>query len=78
MYEIHFRRNFDTPRDYVRGGTRMYSNLREARAARQVSGDLVIDTYTMRVVADESWLWEWERLDPSCYARRAIAHDNPK
>lgn len=78
-YEIHFRRNYDTPRDFVIVGDRwFFTDLEEARRAREVSGDLVVHRRTGRVVNDPAWLWDWEREKLDCYAQKAMRHDNPE
>jgi hypothetical protein len=50
-------------------------NLRDAARDRQVCGDLVIHVPTLRIVQDKSWLWEWERQNPNCYAQRMMRKD---
>ena len=78
-YELHYRRDYNTPNDYVIVGKRwFFTSLEEAREARVASGDLVVDRRTKRVVNDPAWLWEWEREKPGCYARKAMRHDNPE
>jgi hypothetical protein len=70
MYAIHYRRDLHD-RDstlLVIGGL---ATLEEANARRTVSGDLVVDSEN-RVVKDDAWLFEWEKKDPTCYARRAM------
>lgn len=57
--------------------TGMYSvhsthlTLEEAAKARRVSGDLVCGVDHMPV-ADEAWLWDFEKADPTSYAKRMI------
>lgn len=34
--------------------------LQEAKLLRAVSGDLVIDLKTRKIVVDYDWLWDWE------------------
>jgi hypothetical protein len=70
MYEVHYRRWLDTPKDYSKVGEA--STLEEAKNFRAVSGDLVVHRDTHKVVKDSAWLWDWERADPQCYAQRAI------
>ena len=89
LYEIHFRRDFDTPKDFARMGSQVLDyrgrvlreadptflgldTLEKAKAARVVSGDLVVHWSSGRVVTDPAWLWDWEKADPNCYAQRAI------
>lgn len=38
---------------------------------RKQSGDLIVDSQ-LNVVQDPSWLFDWEKNDPNCYAQRAI------
>ena len=70
MFAIHVRRNFDTLDDFVLVAKDLTS-LEEARDRRVVSGDLVVDGKG-KVVKDEGWLFDWERANPNCYARRAM------
>lgn len=55
-----------------------HTTLAEAREARAVSGDLVVHNCSLRVVDSIDWLWEWEKAQSKCYARKAIRHDNPE
>jgi len=71
MFEIHHRRWFDTPKDFVSIGE--FDSAFLAGKARVVSGDLVVDMSTGKIVTDESWLFSWEKDDPNCFAQRAIA-----
>ena len=71
MYHIEFRRpeyqrQADQP---VSGG---FSTIEEAAAGRKLSGDLVIETSSGRVVTDTCWLFDWEKGDPKCFAAMAI------
>ncbi len=76
MFEIHFRRNYDTRSEYAHVGNRwFYTSLEEAKAARKVSGDLIVHRRTHLVVDDESWLFDWEKSDPNYYARKAMKYD---
>lgn len=77
MYEVHYRRWFDTPDDYSVVGTA--KTIEEAAKLRQVSGDLVVHADTHEIVIDgfqfpwpSLWLFPWEQIDYDCYARRAI------
>lgn len=73
MYALHFRRYFDVPSDYVVQGDN-FSTVAEARESRVASGDLVINQETGKIETNDlAWLFDWERDDPNCYARRAIA-----
>lgn len=46
--------------------------LEAASSARKFSGDLVVDKRTYKVPADATWLWDWERKDPTTYAHRHL------
>lgn len=48
------------------------NNLKQARAKRQVGGDLVVDEKTNKIVTNPNWLFDWERHNPDCCAQRAI------
>ena len=73
MYSIHFRRKADS-RDDSSLIAEHIPTLEEAGRKRAVSGDLVVDSNN-RVVQDESWLFDWEKQQPDCYARRAMKAD---
>ena len=45
--------------------------LSEARAKRQVCGDLVFDADTLCINQCRRWLWSWEADDTSAYVHRA-------
>ena len=84
MFALHFRRRADSRDDFVRiepycpvviGTQNGLTSLESAREARKVSGDLVVDLRTGLVVDNEDWLWDWEKNDPTCYARRAMEMD---
>lgn len=47
-----------------------YLTMEAAREARQVAGDLVFNPDHTISQSDE-WLWDWEKANPNCYARRA-------
>jgi hypothetical protein len=47
-------------------------SMAAAKATRQTSGDLVFNEDRTINQSDE-WLWEWEKADPKCYARRSQA-----
>ncbi len=48
-----------------------FNTVGEAGTARRVSGDIVVDENGIPC-PDESWLWDWERVEPVCYARWCI------
>lgn len=78
VYVLHHRRGFNTPKEFIIVGSHwFFTNLEDAKAAREVSGDLVVNRRTGKVVNDEAWLWDWEKAKPDCYARKAMLHDNP-
>lgn len=45
------------------------NSLEDLFDRRCVSGDLVVDE-DLQIVKDPTWLMEWEKKDPECYARR--------
>ena len=73
MYAIHFRKDFNTPNNFTIIADNL--SLPEAKRLRVVSGDLVVNQKTKKVVQSDYWLWDWEKKDPSCYARKAMAAD---
>lgn len=46
--------------------------LEEVRNAREMSGDYPIFTQSGRLVLSDSWLWEWEKKNPHCYAQQVL------
>jgi len=71
MYEVQHRRYYYLNNDFstiARG----FRSLEEAKAAREMSGDLVVESVTDSIVTDKSWLWDWEMNDPTSYAHKAI------
>lgn len=70
-FEIHFRRSEGSRDDYSLIAKDIRS-LEEAKAKRNVGGDLVVDAFTHRVVDDSAWLFDWEKAKPNCYAKRAM------
>lgn len=72
-YEIRYYQDWSNR--YILHAT--CSTLDEARALRAVSGDLVVDAATDVVVADPSWLWDWEKTDDSSYSRKNLGRHRP-
>lgn len=70
-YEVHFRRDYSNKRYFSSTGEQ-YSTLEEAKAARTVAGDLVVDAVTHDIIVDDTWLWDWERSTDTAYARLVI------
>lgn len=71
MYEVQHRRYYNRRNDFspiARG----LKTLEEAKAAREVGGDLVVESATDSIVTDKLWLWDWELNDPTSYAHKAI------
>lgn len=78
MYEIHHRRFFHSRRDFARIASGV-PTLEEAKARRQVSGDLVVHADTYEVVKSDEWLWDWEKKEERPgYARKAIEDAVPR
>lgn len=71
MYEVQFRRFYTRTGDFT-PIKRGLLTLAEAKAAREVSGDLVVESATDRIVTDKSWLWDYELADERSYAHAAI------
>ncbi len=69
VYEVHFRRDIGTHRDYTMVG--VASTIKEAEALRKVSGDLVVHACNHQIVLDPGWLWGWEK-DQKAYAYKAL------
>lgn len=44
-------------------------SLEEVSALRNMSGDLVVDS-DFKIVQDDCWLFDWEKKDEGCYARK--------
>jgi len=47
-----------------------YVSLTQAVRSRVVAGDLVFNNDNT-INQSEDWLWDWEKKDPKCYARKA-------
>lgn len=75
MYAIHYRKYYDTT-DIFQEVVVGIRSLAEAKNLRSVSGDLVVNQETNKVVSGADWLFDWEKSDPNCYARRAQKFDN--
>ena len=75
LYQVHFRRSAHSKKDYVLIEPSLGLNtLEKAKAARSVSGDLVVSWHTHEVIQSEDWLFDWEKADPNCYARKAMSN----
>ena len=70
-YHVIFRN--DRTFDYVICASK--ETLAEAAAAREVSGDIVVDE-SFQVVRDPCWLFPWETSD-TVYARRILLSPEP-
>ena len=70
IFAVHYRSWYDRPTVFVTTAHSLRT-LEEAKSKREVSGDLVVDMATGRIVTDETWLWEWEK--EKSYAKAAIA-----
>lgn len=46
--------------------------LEEAAALREVAGDLVFFECSGNIVASTKWMFDWEKQDENCYARKSI------
>ncbi len=46
--------------------------LVKAGHLRKVSGDLVVEKGTSKVIKSKLWLWDWELKNPNCYAHRKV------
>lgn len=71
MYEIQFRKH-----TLMDNGHPIHQNIQtlaEAKALRAMSGDLVIDSYTKKVVISDEWLFDWEKKNSKSCAFRAIS-----
>ena len=57
--------------DYHKYGTIFgaYLSRKKAIELRTVSGDLLFDS-DGKIDQNEDWLFDWERKDPNCYAKR--------
>lgn len=70
MFKIEFRSWFTSPNPSWDGTE--YDTLQGAKEARVCSGDLVVHSTTGKIVSDPLWFFEWEKIDPTCYAQKAI------
>jgi hypothetical protein len=71
MYEIQFRKHMleDNGHPLISG----LRTLKDAKAARCMSGDLVIDSNTKKVVVSDGWLFDWEKADRKSCAHLAVS-----
>jgi hypothetical protein len=53
------------------------ASIDEARSRRQLSGDLIVDVASDKVVLDPSWLWDWECDNHASYAYQQLGHHRP-
>ena len=76
MFDIIFKKdNALVPQFSVMSSN--HQTLEDAKAARIISGDLVVYHGTDTVVRLETWLWDWEKKDNNSYAYRQV-HKEPK
>ncbi len=69
-YKVIFRKDYNNPDEFT--FIAAADTLTEASSLRQVAGDLVVNCFN-EIVTDPSWLFDWEKENPDCWARRAIA-----
>ena len=76
MYQVVFTRGYSHPweQDFTPVGP-VHLSLAAAIQDRKLSGDLVIDPVTLRVVQDPAWLFPWERTRPDCFAQQMMRSD---
>lgn len=80
MYEVRYCRYSVGTRTLFKGRhcEGRFKTLEEAKKARKVSGDLVLQNN--KVVDSKEWLWDWEKNDPTSHAMRMLgktAEPNP-
>ena len=63
----------DRDKAYILEGT--FSSQEEVIQQRKLSGTLVYDADTRKIVKEDWWLFPWEKEQEGCYARRAQAED---
>lgn len=73
-YEIRWIRDI-YPYDYAVLATNI-KTLEEARSRRVTTGDLVFYVNTNTIVEDTAWLWDFEKDNPTSYARRQLLSFN--
>ncbi len=73
MYDVIFQNDYHGQYVVV---AQSLKSLEEASNSRQVSGDIVVHHNTTNVVRDEAWLWDWEKNDDGCYAKRRIQKED--
>lgn len=71
-YEIRYVRSYGPLTDYVR--IKFGTHTPEIAAkSRELSGDLVVEIENgkpVRVCQEDFWLFDWEKKDSKCYARK--------
>ena len=74
MFEIRFYRGlppFYRKDDFaLLVGGKKFSTPEEAGKARCISGDIVVDCETELPSTSLKWLFDWEKMDPKCYAQK--------
>lgn len=77
-YIIIYTRGHSLPRegDFSRQNKfAEFLTVKDAGLHRQVSGDLVVDSKTLLIDQSDAWLFEWEKADPTSYARQMQTAD---
>jgi hypothetical protein len=79
-YSVVYCRGYKLPRegDYTVVAANL-PTIEDAAKCRKVSGDLVIEDSTKRIVQSNEWLWDWERtyfgVPAASYARMMMEKD---
>lgn len=73
-YEVRFYYNCSLPpsRRY-RKIAGPFDTLEQAKNARVIAGDLVVDLRTRRICCEMAWLWDNEKENPESFARKRIS-----
>lgn len=69
MFDVIFQNDYHGQYSVIASGLK---TVVEAKAHRQVTGDIVVFHGTTNIVRNKTWLWKAEVNDPSSYAMRRI------
>lgn len=69
MFDVIFQNDYNGQYSVVASGLK---TVAEAKAHRQVSGDIVVFHKTTNIVRNKTWMWKCEVDDPNSYVMRRI------
>lgn len=69
MFDVIFQNDYHGQYSVIASGLK---SVVEAKAHRQVSGDIVVFHDTTSIVRNKTWMWKREVNDPNSYAMQRI------